>query len=179
MKQENILHILYDLSITIASEDQHELLLKKVLMRMMQHTAFSTGMIFRYDPENSDETILMASIGDHRIKNYAGKYLDIPEKFKLSSSGLLHNSDLEGLPLRKSYYRSFLSFEIPDYGKILLLSQEEKKREIMFSEVFGPVLSNFSKTLKLCVENEAYQKSLIADRDDARIKALRFRKALD
>ncbi len=183
MNQERILSILYDISLVIGSADQVQLLLTKVLQRLIFHTGYPCGMILRRLPDGSaggeGRFRLEACVGDHRLNPILGEELEISASLLSGEDERLSRGQLQGMPLKQDYYQRLLRLPVPGYGVVLLLTPAERNLQLPYTEIFKPVLANFAKAINLCERNEAFTRHLIADRDEAREDNLRFRHAMD
>ncbi|MDH5545775.1 MAG: response regulator [Gammaproteobacteria bacterium] len=170
--QVQLLSILYDLSQVMGSEMKYRPMLTKVLQRLMFHTGFSTGLVVRNDEEFGDSANwLEVSIGDPIAKGAQGqpfKTLWKDNEFVLSC-----------LPIRQDRYSIQQTLKIPEYGHIILLGVGDKRDTNMFARIFSPILSNLSKSIRLCLANEAYTESLVVEQEKMRNVNDRFRLALD
>ena len=67
MNREQILAVLYDLSLTISSEHDSTRLLQRTLQRLLFHTAFPAGMVVE---GAGGERQLLLAIGDWELAEH-------------------------------------------------------------------------------------------------------------
>ena len=72
MNREQILGILYDLSLTIGSEVRLDSLLKKTLLRLLFHTSFPVGVVFGAEENASaaEDKELYESRGEWELRSF-------------------------------------------------------------------------------------------------------------
>lgn len=81
MNREQILSVLYDLSLTIGGETSLDGLLRKFLQRLLFHTSFPAGVVLTM-PQSSEfgiSALLDSVIGDYRLAERRGSRLNLPE----------------------------------------------------------------------------------------------------
>ena len=170
MNREQILSILYDLSLTIGSEIHLGSLLKKTLQRLLFHTSFPAGVIFveQEEQESGISARLTVAIGDYLLVERCGERFNLPAGLLGSKVELLANAELLApLSLDRNYTHS-LRLPIDAHSSILLLSPVPADDSLPLTRIFQPVLANLAKSITLCRNNERLTQALAADRDDAR-----------
>ena len=166
MNREQVLSVLYDLTLTVGGETRLDQLLKKTLQRLLFHTSFPAGAIFSV--QSGKPPRLVAAIGNHRLSERCGAFVDLPpgllgERVEL----LVDGGRLAPLALDEPYTHC-LRLPVDAEYSILLLAPEAPHSELPLTQVFQPVLANLAKAIILCRNNEYLTRRLEADRDDAR-----------
>ncbi len=152
--QNNTLAVLFDLSQAISSETSLMPLLTKVLEHLMFHTNSKCGIILN-STQMTDDSIsyqIRLTEGDANIVEHIDEF--VSTNVSASSDTTF---DLSLLPIKQNYYQSQLIIPIDDYGMILLLREESDNYD---KELFQPLISNLSKAVLLCQNNDAYSSSL-------------------
>ncbi|MFZ2269368.1 MAG: PAS domain-containing protein [Azonexus sp.] len=170
MNREQILSILYDLSLTISSEIRLDSLLKKTLQRLLFHTSFPVGVVFA-DQENGEFGIsarLEAAIGDYLLVERCGEQFNLPAGLLAGKVELLSEATLLAPLSLDQNYSHCLRLPVDAQTSILLLSLAPVESSVPLTQIFQPVLANLAKAITLCRNNERLTRSLAADRDDAR-----------
>ncbi|MCL1860915.1 MAG: EAL domain-containing protein [Proteobacteria bacterium] len=169
MKRDDILPVLYDLSVTIGRETKLKPLLTRFLQRLLYHTSYACGFIcLDIESCNANDELtaykIDAAVGDFEIISLIGKTMVLPCK-------LIHGiydqeneqpSLLQKLPF--SYYQDFLRLPIENIGVIILLSFKRPETNLPLQIVFQPILAHLAKAIKLCRVNEAYTDELLHHR---------------
>lgn len=170
MNREQILSVLYDLSLTIGGETSLDGLLRKFLQRLLFHTSFPAGVVLTM-PQSSEfgiSALLDSVIGDYRLAERRGSRLNLPEGLLEPRVELL---DDVGLLRPLSFDRAYthcLRLPLDRQFTILLLSPAPPESHLPLTQVFQPVLANVAKAIILCRNNERLNQALANDRDDAR-----------
>lgn len=96
MEREHILSVLYDLSLTIGGEIRLDALFRKVLQRLLYHTAFPAGLVVTdiSTASGSTQGRLATVIGDHRLEPVIGAQLELPDALAGNSIELLADAAL-------------------------------------------------------------------------------------
>lgn len=170
MNREQILSILYDLSLTIGGELRLDALFRKTLQRLLFHTSFPAAVVLtdRVDSEFGISATLTAAIGDYRLTECCGSRMSLPDGLLsdkveiLDDPGLLHPLSIE------QRYTHCLRLPVDAQCFILLLSSAPPLGTLPLTQIFQPVLVNLAKAVVLCRNNEQLTERLAADRDDAR-----------
>ncbi|MGE5471703.1 MAG: PAS domain-containing protein [Bacteroidota bacterium] len=170
MNREQILSVLYDLSLTIGSEIRLDSLLKKTLQRLLFHTSFPAGVIFveQEDSEFGHSARLAAAIGDYLLVERCGERFNLPPGLVDGKVELLTDAALLAPLSLDQNYAHCLRLPIDGQSTILLLSLAPADHGLPLTQIFQPVLANLAKAIILCRNNERLTQALAADRDDAR-----------
>ncbi|MEN8177657.1 MAG: response regulator [Pseudomonadota bacterium] len=174
MEREYILSILYDLSLTIGAETQLDTLLRKVLQRLLYHTAFPAGLVLTDNSiENGTRYGRIANvIGDHLLEQRNGQLVELPTTSAGNTIELLEHTKLPADLNRNEKYRYCLQLPIDGTSTILLLSPHQPASKLPLTQIFKPVLANLSRAILLCRNSEQLTRTLESDRNQA-VEALR------
>jgi PAS domain S-box-containing protein len=169
MNREQILSILYDLSITIGGELTLDQLLKKSLQRFMYHTAFPVGVILldRTDNDFGSAATLDLAIGDYVLADRCGTRLNLAAELLAGPVEVITDQALLAPLALDQPYGWCLKLPVDPMCCILLLSVEKPVTDLPLTQIFQPVLANLAKALILCRNNEQLKQSLAHQRDDA------------
>ena len=170
MNREQILSVLYDLSLTIGGELGLDSLLKKTLQRLLFHTSFPAGVVLAA-PSTTEfgmSAILEASIGDYLLAERHGTRFNLPSGLLSGKVRMLDDPVLlRPLSLDQAYTHC-LHLPVDERYAILLLSPAAPSADLPLTQIFQPVLANLAKAIILCRNNERLTQALADDRDDAR-----------
>ena len=166
MNREQILSVLYDLSLTVGGEVHLEQLLRKTLQRLLFHTSFPAGIVLQARPGGAPR--LVVAIGDYRLGELCGGEIALASSLYVGRVELLVDGEtLAPLNLDRSYTHC-LRLPVDAEYAILLLAPQAPDCELPLTQIFQPVLANLAKAIILCRNNELLTRRLEADRDDAR-----------
>ena len=170
MNREQILSVLYDLSLTIGGETSLSGLLKKTLQRLLFHTSFPTGIVLAMplDSEFGMSATVDSVIGDYRLAECLGNRFNLPEGLLGSRVELLDDVALLRSLSLDQVYTHCLRLPLDRHYTILLLSLAPPASELPLTQIFQPVLANLAKAIVLCRNNERINRAMANDRDDAR-----------
>ncbi len=170
MDREYILSILYDLTLTIGGETQLDTLLRKVLQRLLYHTAFPAGLVLTDNKIEGATTCsrIATVIGDHLLEQRSGQILELPATLTDNSIELLNATALPADLNINGKYHYCLKLPIDDTSLILLLSPHKPTSKLPLTQIFKPVLANLSRSILLCRNSEQLTRTLESDRDQAR-----------
>lgn len=170
MNREQILSILYDLSLTIGGEIRLDSLLKKTLQRLLFHTSYPAGVVFGAleSGEFGVSARLEAAIGDYLLVEHRGEHFNLPAGLLASEVELLSDAALLAPLSLDQSYQHCLRLPIDARTYILLLAPSPVESNVPLTQIFQPVLVNLAKAIGLCRNNERLTRTLAADRDDAR-----------
>ena len=170
MNREQILSILYDLSLTIGGELNLDGLLRKTLQRLLFHTSFPAGVVLAA-PQHSEFGVtatLEKAVGDFLLVDRCGTSINLPEGLLAGRVELLSDpSMLKAFSLDQVYTHA-LRLPVDEQRTILLLAPGASSSTLPLTQIFQPVLANLAKAVILCRNNDRLNRALAADRDDAR-----------
>ncbi|NTV68948.1 MAG: PAS domain S-box protein [Azonexaceae bacterium] len=170
MNREQILSVLYDLSLTIGGELGLDSLLKKTLQRLLFHTSFPAAVVLA-EPNVTEfgvSAILDNAIGDYLLAERRGTSFNLPVGL-LSGKVCLIDDPVLLRPLSLDQaYTHCLHLPVDERYTILLLSPTAPPSDLPLTQIFQPVLANLAKAVILCRNNERLTQTLANDRDDAR-----------
>jgi PAS domain S-box-containing protein len=161
MNREQILQILYEMALVTGGETHVEPLITKTLQRLLYHTAFPCG-VFLSDIKKlktgEHKCKLEQVVGCGKLLNQKGNTLTLTKEFIHGSQTALITdidfiSSIFGEHLK---YKTALRLPVNNSEEFILLSKNITDFKIPFERIFEPVLTNFSKTLKLCRDNERH-----------------------
>uniref|UniRef100_Q478Y1 Virulence sensor protein BvgS n=1 Tax=Dechloromonas aromatica (strain RCB) TaxID=159087 RepID=Q478Y1_DECAR len=170
MNREQILSILYDLSLTIGGELDLDSLLKKTLQRLLFHTSFPTGVVLAA-PHRSEFGVIATlekAVGDYMLADRCGTGINLSEGVLASEVELLADPIMLRPFSLDQVYTHALRLPIDGQRTILLLAPGEPSGGLPLTQIFQPVLANLAKAIILCCNNDRLTRALAADRDDAR-----------
>ena len=170
MNREQILGILYDLSLTIGSEVHLDSLLKKTLLRLLFHTSFPVGVVFgaQENGEFGASAKLEAAVGDYLLVERCGEPFNLAAGLLTGKVELLNDATLLAPLSLDQNYTHCLRLPVDAQTTILLLALAPVANGVPLTQIFQPVLANLAKAMTLCRNNERLTRELAADRDDAR-----------
>ena len=173
MNRDQILAVLYDITMVIGGEVRVGPLLTRTLQRILYHTSFPAGLVLLAPPaEDSREEVslrLDAAVGDHELGERVGHEVTLPAALLRGGAVLMEDARLlRSLPCSRNQYTTFLRLPIDDRGIILLLAVRPPHGDVPLTQIFQPVLANLGKAVMLCRHNEAYAANLASERDVAR-----------
>ncbi len=171
MNREQILGVLYDLSLAIGAEIHLDELLKKTLQRLLFHTSFPVGVVLAVAQDAASGTssaTLATVIGDHRLAECRGNRFDLPDGLLAPRVELLDDAALFRVLSIDQTYTHCLRLPVDDLYAILLLSPSPPASALPLTQIFQPVLANLAKAIILCRNSERLNRTLTDDRDDAR-----------
>ncbi|PXX51257.1 HD domain-containing phosphohydrolase [Aquitalea magnusonii] len=182
MNKDQLLAVLYDLSLTIGREVTVDALLTKVVQRLLYHTGCPTGLVLGH-PLGLDagHGRVLKVIGDHLLQQQQGEDIALPP-------GLLGRTIRSDLPqaLLQDFtgqprYQCGLRLPLDPQHTILLLAPTPLLQQLPLEHVFPPVLANLSRAIKLCQDSEQLAETMQRERNQAKAalnRALRFNQAL-
>ena len=175
MQHEDILPVLYDLSVTIGGEVRLKPLLTRTLQRLLYHTSFSAGLVcLDMPPCEGDQTTstvhVAAAVGDFDLIGSIDKKIELPcaliygcSSFAVAQEGLLENL---GNP--RTRYHSFLRLPLEGNGVILLLAIQAPATQLQLTHILQPVLAQLSRAVVLCRTHDAQERAAIARQEALR-----------
>lgn len=170
MRREQILSVLYNLSLTIGSELDLDTLLRKTLQRLLFHTSFPVAVALSEAQAcaEGDSACLAAAIGDYMLSERVGSRFTLPAGLLGKEVALLADARLlQGFALDQQYTHC-LRLPVDQDCCILLLALAEPASDMPLTQVFQPLLGNLSRALMLCRNNARLTQRLAEDRDQAR-----------
>jgi PAS domain S-box-containing protein len=170
MNREQILGILYDLSLIIGGELDLDSLLTKTLQRLLFHTSFPAAVVLadQHDSDFGISASLEKALGDYQLIELCGSRLNLAAGLLGAKVELLDDPALLGPFSQERVYRFGLRLPIDAERTILLLSPAEPRGNLPLTQIFQPVLNNLAKAIVLCRNNARLTSALQADRNDAR-----------
>lgn len=170
MNREQVLSILYDLSLTTGAETVPDKLLQKTLQRFLYHTGFPVGVVL-LDPQETEFGVrakLGTSIGDHVLGDLQGNLFNVASGLLGSKVELLDDPLLLKPLSLGQHYQYCLRLPVDQVCTLLLLAVEAPAGDLPLTQIFQPVLANLAKALVHCRKTEKLTASLATARDDAR-----------
>lgn len=170
--EQQILTILYSITLAIGGEVSVKPLLTKTLQQLLYHTSFPAGLIFLdLPPEDGADTIavkLETAIGDYELSDSVGHTMTLPTALLRGGAELREDPALlSPLSREGNAYSSFLRLPVDGIGVILLLTQKVPYTELPLTRVFEPVMANLAKSILLCRQHDEYSAGLVTQRDAA------------
>ncbi len=164
MQHQDILPVLYDLSVTIGGEIKLQSLLTKTLQRLLYHTSFSAGFVCLdmapcAGQEATKKVRIAAAVGDYDLITMTGKETELPcdlvygcATFQADQASLLRQLDQT-----RTHYHAFLRLPLEAGGAIVLLAIDAPATPLKLSQVLQPVLAQLSKAIVLCATHDAQE----------------------
>jgi diguanylate cyclase (GGDEF)-like protein/PAS domain S-box-containing protein len=157
MQHQNILPVLYDLSVTIGNEVKLKSLLTRTLQRLLYHTSYSAGFIcLDLGPcggtGDAKQVMIEAAVGDFDLIALVGQQANIPCELAYGGvdDSVTQGEILENLHTNHSRYRSFVRLPLDNGGVIILLAVSTPETELVLTRALQPVLAQLSKAIVLC-----------------------------
>lgn len=170
--EQQILTILYSITMAIGGEVSVKPLLNKTLQQLLYHTSFPAGLVFLdLPPDNSAATVavkLEAVVGDYELSESIGHTMTLPATLLFGAAELREDPALlSPLSREGNAYSAFLRLPIENNGVILLLTPKVPYTELPLTRIFQPVMANLAKAILLCRQHDAYSAGLLTQRDAA------------
>ncbi len=164
MQKQDILPVLYDLSLTIGDQINLKSLLTSTLQRLLFHTSFSAGFISLNIPDESDSNpfppiSIDAAVGDLGLIKTIDKQIKVPRNliYKKVEEATEQKQTLELIPeIDKAFY-TFVRLPLNKQGIIILLAKVNPEINIDLELVLQPVLSQLGKAIILCRNNDLHE----------------------
>jgi diguanylate cyclase (GGDEF)-like protein/PAS domain S-box-containing protein len=170
MQQQEILPVLYDLSVTIGGEIRLHALLTRTLQRLLYHTSYSSGFVCLDVPRCQAQAgrlqvCINAAVGDFELIERVGQPVKLPCEMVhgCAEQATLQTTLLEELGTRHSHYTSFFRLPLDNDGVIVLLAIEPPQTPFKLDQVLQPVLAQLAKAIVLCRTQDAQQEGARAE----------------
>lgn len=167
MRSELILPVLYEMALAIGGETSVYPLLTRTIQRLLYFTSFPAGFVCidmpDAGPDGMVQTTISAVVGDYELSEYIGKTLPLPHElvYGHSAKEAACPELLTDLPTSIPY-QSFLRLPIDARGTIVLLAPVLPESELPVTQMFLPIMSNLSKAIKLCKQQDAHNAAMAA-----------------
>lgn len=178
MHRQEVLPVLYDLSVTIGSEVRLKALLTRTLQRLLYHTSFSAGFVCLdlppcEGPAAARPVVIAAAVGDFDLIGRIDETVMVPCDlvYGCAEHEVQQGTLLQQLGLSGSTYQSFLRLPLENNGVIVLLAIEPPETDLNLAQVLQPVLAQLAKAIVLCRIYDA-QQALAKVKQDALQKSL-------
>lgn len=182
MNRDQLLAVLYDLSLTIGREVTVDSLLTKVLQRLLFHTGCPTGLVISHaDGTDAGSGKLLKVIGDHHLQQQAGQDIPLPPGLLGRNIHAACDPALLAQLTGQPRYQYGLRLPLEQHYSILLLAPVAMLQHLPLEHVFPPILSNLARAIKLCHDSEQLAEALQRERNQAKAeldRAQRFSTAL-
>ncbi len=172
MQQQEILPVLYDLSVTIGGEVRLASLLTRTLQRLLYHTSFSAGFVCLNlpkceGPEATQQVSMAAAVGDFELMGRVGQPIGLPCELLYGCAERLceQSALLAQLGTTHSRYQAFLRLPLENQGVILLLAMEPPATLLNLGQILQPVLSQLARAIVLCRTHDAQQNAAKATQE--------------
>lgn len=156
MKQEVILTILYDLSLTITGKSDVDSLVTDFLSRLVYHTGFAFGMLVCKEESSPSGYCLRGAFGNRHLIGKISHPIHLPASLLEGSAALLtlEEQENEAFP-EANKYSVMLRLPVTPVGVILLFAPVlPPATDIPLERIFTPVLASFSRTYQAYRSNE-------------------------
>lgn len=182
MNRDQLLAVLYDLSLTIGREVTVDSLLTKVLQRLLFHTGCPVGLVISHaDGPDASSGQLLKVIGDHHLQQQARQDIALPPGLLGRNIHAACDPALLAKLTGQPRYQYGLRLPLEQHYTILLLAPETMLQHLPLEHVFPPILSNLARAIKLCQDSEQLAEALQRERNQAKAeldRAQRFSTAL-
>jgi PAS domain S-box-containing protein len=165
MQKQEILPVLYDLSLTIGGQINLKSLLTSTLQRLLYHTSFSAAFISLDIPaENVSETFsticVDAAVGDVGLMNAVDRRIKVPSDllYKKTSNEQELQQILEEFKEINHSFNTFLRLPLDNQSVIILLAKNKPESKFNLELVLQPVLSQLGKAILLCRNYDLHEK---------------------
>jgi diguanylate cyclase (GGDEF)-like protein/PAS domain S-box-containing protein len=172
MSRDDVLPVLYDLVVTIGSENSLKPLLTRTLQRLLYHTSFSAGFISLDVPDcecdgGQVEVRLDAAVGDFDLSGEIGKPIHLPCALICKEAGRKDEQQalLSALRCTQTHYKAYLRLPIDHCGVIVLLAAEIPQTDLPLTTMLQPVLAHLANSIKLCRNYDEHTRRLQSQRD--------------
>ena len=172
MLQQDILPVLYDLSVTIGGEIKLKSLLTRTLQRLLYHTSFSAGFVCLdmpscTDPDATRLVRMAAAVGDFDLITIIDKDTELPCElvYGCATFATEQKELLQQLRQTRAHYQSFLRLPLEAGGVIVLLAIDAPATPLKLSQVLQPVLAQLSKAIVLCTAHDANERAAQAQQE--------------
>jgi diguanylate cyclase (GGDEF)-like protein/PAS domain S-box-containing protein len=162
MQHQDILPVLYDLSVTIGGETRLHSLLTRTLQRLMYHTSYAAGFVCLdlqkcNESDEQAEVCIDAAVGDFELINLLGKQVMLPSGLLLGGAKreCEYRSLLEKVAGIHTPYRCFLRLPINQHGVMVLMATQAPETELPLTQILQPMLAQLAKAIVLCQSNDA------------------------
>lgn len=164
MKQDLILTILYDLSLTITGKTDVDSLVTDFLSRLVYHTGFAFGVLACHDETTPGSYNLRGVFGNRQLSAQIGQPLEWPADLLQGPAELRsaeqHSADLFADAPR---YPVMLRLPVEPVGAILLFARTLPDTGIPYQRIFTPVLTSFARAYQAYRANEIMFSQLHAE----------------
>lgn len=164
MQHQQILPVLYDLSVTIGGQVRLKPLLTHTLQRLLYHTSFSAGFVSLEMPAcegalATKQVRIDAAVGDFDLISKMDHTVDLPCDLVYGCAKHETEPDvlLKALKNTRSNYKSFYRLPLENNGVIVLLAIEPPETHFNLAQVFQPVLVQLARAIVLCRMHDAQQ----------------------
>src|SRR5574343_1848012 len=147
MNREQILSILYDLSLTIGRELNLDGLLKSTLQRMLFHTSFPVGVVLA-SPRHTEFGVtatLEKAVGDFKLIERCDTGINVHGGLLNGKVELLSDPDVLRAFSLDQVYTHALRLPVDKLRTIILLAPALPISNLPLTQIFQPVLSSLTK----------------------------------
>lgn len=155
MKQEHILTVLYDLSLTITGKTEVSALVNDFLARLIYHTGFACGALACHAPQDTSAWHLCSVFGNRALAELLNRPLHWPADILNGPPALLNQPpESPELFTGSNAYPIVLRLPVDDIGTILLFARNAPTGEVPLERIFQPVLAGFARAYTAYQANE-------------------------
>jgi len=163
MQKQEILPVLYDLSVTIGGETRLKPLLTRTLQRLLYHTSYAAGFICLEVPDHACDSMhpvavsIEAAVGDFDLISRVGQITEIPNTLLRGCAVCDSVPAAQSLAWLAGRYHVFLRLPLPGGGVVVLLAKVAPETHVDLAQVMRPMLAQLSKAIVLCRAHDAYE----------------------
>jgi diguanylate cyclase (GGDEF)-like protein/PAS domain S-box-containing protein len=172
MQHQDILPVLYDLSVTIGGEIKLKSLLTRTLQRLLYHTSFSAGFVCLDMPPCTGPAAtrlvrIAAAVGDFDLITIVDQEAELPCQLVYGCATFEADQKelLQQWKQTRAHYQSFLRLPLEAGGVIVLLAIDAPATPLKLSQVLQPVLAQLSKAIVLCTAHDAKESAAQAQQE--------------
>lgn len=164
MQKQDILPVLYDLSLTIGGQINLKSLLTSTLQRLLYHTSFSAGFISLNIPDESNTnpfpTIYVdAAVGDMGLIKAMDQKIKVPRKLIYDKVEDVSEQKqiLQSIQELDKAYNALVRLPLNKHSIIILLAKVNPEIDLDLELVLQPVLSQLGNAILLCRNNDLHE----------------------
>jgi PAS domain S-box-containing protein len=173
MERQEILPVLYDLSLTIGGQINLKSLLINTLQRLLYHTSYSAGFISlgiskESDSESYPSISIDAAVGDIGLTNVVGQMIKVPSDllYKKIMNGSAQEKILANFKEIGDSFKAFLRLPVDNQTFIILLAKNQPESAVDLTLVLQPILSQLAKAILLCRNYDLHERKLKEEYDE-------------
>jgi len=163
MQKQEILPVLYDLSVTIGGETRLKSLLTRTLQRLLYHTSYAAGFICLEIPDHDCDSLhpvavsIDAAVGDFDLVSRVGQTTKIPNTLLRGCAVCDRVPAEQSLAWLVGRYHVYLRLPLEGDGVVVLLANVVPETRFDLAQILRPMLAQLSKAIVLCRAHDAQE----------------------